>query len=355
MNDKFNAQKDTLISIKKEISLLHQQVDYLIRNEQPLQLLDLDVMMNRTHTLYDMMCQVDLGLGCEDPFLNFAESEENLQPKEEEPVEEENPPMEEENPLVEEKEPLIEEEKPLEEGKPNLEVSFNLMAGEIEEPTLEEGKQPVEEEKPTVEEEQPAAEEDQPVAEEDQPKWDVSFNLMADEIEEPTFEEEEQPVEEEALPEENEDAYFEEEVEEEPIAEPIIEPHNETINEPKDDLGFILNFEPEEKETVNKPVYTTGDEIDFEFDVPETLGDKLQRSSINDLHNAIGINDKFLLVNELFGGSMEKYNKSINNLNDLKTLNGALVYMNELRIDLQWNTSNEAYKKLLELVHRKFD
>jgi hypothetical protein len=56
----------------------------------------------------------------------------------------------------------------------------------------------------------------------------------------------------------------------------------------------------------------------------------------------------------LFGGSMEKYNKSIENLNDLKTLNGALIYMNELRIDLAWNTSNEAYKKLLNLVHQKF-
>ncbi|MBO6027167.1 MAG: hypothetical protein J6P73_07980 [Bacteroidales bacterium] len=369
MNDKFNAQKDTLISIKKEISLLHQQVDYLIRNEQPLQLLDLDVMMNRTHILYDLMCQVDLGLGCEDPFLNLTANEENEEPQEE-PAMEEKPSMEEEKPLIEEEEKPMEEEKPLEEGKPNLEVSFNLMAGEIEEPSVEE-EQPVVEEKPVLEEEKPMVEE-KPAEEEEQPKWDVSFNLMADEIEEPSFDEEEpveeepsfdekqpveeeQLVEEEALPEENEDAYFEEEVEEEPMAEPVIEPNNETIDEPKDDLGFILNFEPAEPEPANKPVYTTGDEIDFEFDVPETLGDKLQRSSINDLHNAIGINDKFLLVNELFGGSMEKYNKSINNLNDLKTLNGALVYMNELRIDLQWNTSNEAYKKLLELVHRKFD
>ena len=109
------------------------------------------------------------------------------------------------------------------------------------------------------------------------------------------------------------------------------------------------------------------EDSDFELETPETLADKLQQdgdhslaaklqhSSVNNLNNAIGINDKFLLVNELFGGSMEKYNKSINNLNDLKTLEGALVYMNELRIDLQWNSNNEAYKKLLELVHRKFD
>ena len=74
-----------------------------------------------------------------------------------------------------------------------------------------------------------------------------------------------------------------------------------------------------------------------------------------DLKSVIGINDKFLFVNELFGGSMEKYNKSIENLNDLKTLNGAMIYLNELKIELQWNSSNEAYQKLKDLVSHKFE
>ena len=106
------------------------------------------------------------------------------------------------------------------------------------------------------------------------------------------------------------------------------------------------------------------DEPDFEM--TETLGDslsredyslaaKLQQTPVRDLKSVIGINDKFLFVNELFGGSMEKYNKSIDNLNDLKTLNGAMIYLNELKIELQWNSSNEAYKKLTDLVHRKFE
>ena len=129
---------------------------------------------------------------------------------------------------------------------------------------------------------------------------------------------------------------------------------------------------PPEEEIPYEPVII-GDmeekeEAGFEFETQETLGDRLQQqedhslaaklqheAAVKDLRTAIGINDKFLLVNELFSGSMEKYNKSIENLNDLKTLNGALIYMNELRIELQWNSSNEAYKKLLELVHRKFE
>ena len=78
-------------------------------------------------------------------------------------------------------------------------------------------------------------------------------------------------------------------------------------------------------------------------------------TSTGKVTEVIGINDKFLFVNELFGGSMEKYNKSIENLNDLKTLNGAMIYLNELKIELQWNSSNEAYQKLKDLVSRKFE
>jgi hypothetical protein len=108
------------------------------------------------------------------------------------------------------------------------------------------------------------------------------------------------------------------------------------------------------------------DEAEFEFSTGETLGEKmmgndhslaakLQQTPGRDLKSVIGINDKFLFVNELFGGSMEKYNKSIENLNDLKTLNGAMIYLNELKIELLWNSSNEAYLKLRELVTRKFE
>ena len=61
MNDQFNEQKDFLTSLKHEISLLQQQVDYLIRNKKAIGLLDLDVMMNRTHTIYDQLCSINIG------------------------------------------------------------------------------------------------------------------------------------------------------------------------------------------------------------------------------------------------------------------------------------------------------
>jgi hypothetical protein len=351
MNDNFKSRKDTLIAIKKEISLLQHQVDYLLRNEQPLGLLDLDVLMNRTHTLYDLMC----GMEVENEELGMESEDEEL-PIEPEMIrsvfgiEEETP---QEEPVLEKEEELVPEKEEIPEEEPLPE----------EEPIIEE---PIEE--PISMEEELIPEEEHPLP-----------------IEEPVSSEEEEVFEE------NEDAYFEEEVEDEPTPEEV--PVESTRG---DDLGFILNFEPTEdapkEETEPSPsTFTTGDEIEmtipheeieyepvvigdvkdddsgFELDTvetlgeryqqgqEETLGEKLQHGAVKDLQSAIGINDKFLFVNELFGGSMEKYNRAIENLNDLKTLNGALIYMNELRIELQWNSSNEAYKKLLELVHRKYE
>ena len=42
MNDNFENQKEKLVAIKHEISLLYQQVNYLLRNEKAPELLDLD-------------------------------------------------------------------------------------------------------------------------------------------------------------------------------------------------------------------------------------------------------------------------------------------------------------------------
>lgn len=367
MDDKFNEQKDTLTAIKKEISLLHQQVDYLIRNEKPLELLDLDVMMNRTHKIYDLMCGVEVGSenleanGDEEELpvgLDAIREMFGIEDKPEEDVEEEEELLEEAN----EEEPVEDQETPVEENEDAYFIE------EVEDVSEEE---PDSEDIP---EEEPApAEQDMENSHDTQ-----SFFLNFEPVEEEPVEE--KPMEEEPAKEDESSVYTtgdeiemtiphldipeEDHTEETPEASPEVpetttEETHEEIQE--NAYGEEIAYEPvvigdiEEKEDGG-----------FELETPETLGerlqqeqdptlaDKLQHGTVNSLQSAIGINDKFLFVNELFNGSMEKYNRSIENLDDLKTLNGALIYLNELRIELQWNSSNEAYKKLLELVHRKF-
>ena len=117
--------------------------------------------------------------------------------------------------------------------------------------------------------------------------------------------------------------------------------------------------EPEEEDSgirtyriVRENVPTLGDLLEKTED--NSLAARLQRKPVSDLISAIGINDKFLFLNELFGGSMEKYNKSIRSLNSFSTLLGAKTYMSELQIEFQWDCSSDAYKKLADLVERRF-
>ncbi len=409
MNDKFENQKEKLISIKQEISLLYQQVNYLLRNEKPLELLDLDVLMNRTHTLYDQLCSINVGDDSLDEDLPFdaeafsglfggmmqneaeEESNDEVAPAEEEsndevaPAEEETPvdevvpepELEPEPELVLEPEP---ETEPETEPEPEPELEFVPepvivepqaepvveMPVEIEEPTVVE---PIEEHFTVVEEQsvdnEPAESEPMP---EEKPLGDefgffFRFEDMPEEEKAP-----EKPKESEskvvhvmeAIPEEEiperDRVHGDELVKDNPLVMPRLD---EEVKAEKEEI------ERESPEVVTG-VFTEEDDAEFELSTGETLGEKmmgednslaakLQQTPGRDLKSVIGINDKFLFVNELFGGSMEKYTKSIENLNDLKTLNGAMIYLNELKIELQWNSSNEAYLKLKDLVSRKFE
>ena len=344
MNDKFESQKETLLSIKQEISLLYQQVNYLLRNEKPLELLDLDVLMNRTHTLYDQLCSINVGDDSLDEDLPFdADDLAGLfgGMTQEEPAENiEEKPVVEEQPVVEA--PVV--------------VEFEPAPEKVEEPAPEPA--PVVVEEPKVEPEPEP--EDKPLGDD----FGVFFRFEDIPVEEkaPETKMDDQgrlvhvmeAVPEELIPERDR-VHGEDLVKDNPLVMPRL-----------DDERKAEKAEIEQQSSGVMSGFFGQDDADFELSTGETLGEKmmgednslaakLQQNPVPDLKSVIGINDKFLFVNELFGGSMEKYNKSIENLNDLKTLNGAMIYLNELKIELQWNSSNEAYLKLKELISRKFE
>ena len=99
-------------------------------------------------------------------------------------------------------------------------------------------------------------------------------------------------------------------------------------------------------------VRTISDKLEQSED--NSLASVLQKKGISDLMAAIDLNDRFMLLNELFDSNMDKYNKSIRALNSFSTLLGAKTYMSELQIEYQWDCESEAYKKLNDLVERRF-
>lgn len=85
------------------------------------------------------------------------------------------------------------------------------------------------------------------------------------------------------------------------------------------------------------------------------LAEVLKESPIKDLRKAIGINDRFLFINELFRGDEAMYERSI------KTINGFNIYpeaeywiSRELKTKLGWNIDHPSVLQFDQLVKRRF-
>ena len=71
---------------------------------------------------------------------------------------------------------------------------------------------------------------------------------------------------------------------------------------------------------------------------------------ITDLRKAIGINDKFLMIKDLFGGNAELYNTTIDRLNAFDDLDDCMIYIAE---NFAWNPDSAGAKLLVSLIERK--
>jgi len=130
------------------------------------------------------------------------------------------------------------------------------------------------------------------------------------------------------------------------IKEEIPQPKIETPIEKQEDVKSNFDLFSESTTATVSDKFTGNDK--------QSLADKMQGSHVSDLRQSIGINEKFLFINELFNGDMGRYNKAVDELNELTTLKGVETFLLELKIQNQWNDKSEAYLKLKELLERKF-
>jgi hypothetical protein len=88
--------------------------------------------------------------------------------------------------------------------------------------------------------------------------------------------------------------------------------------------------------------------------VDHSLASKLQYNPINDLRSAIGINDKFLMMNQLFTGSLEQYNANIERLNNFHNFEDADSFLIQLKELHSWADDLTALEKLNHYVKRRY-
>ncbi len=183
--------------------------------------------------------------------------------------------------------------------------------------------------------------------------------------------------EDEAIPKVEGDKNPEEEIEKE---EAIVEDVKVTeVNIPIPKVEVVPSETQEEgkEESTNKAVSETGDESSksktgattydlfsesaesavaerFAHKEEQSIADKMQKSQVTNIREAIGINEKFLFINELFNGDMGRYNKMLDDINSMTTKNGVNTFLLELKIQNQWSDDNEAFTIFREIIDRKF-
>ena len=161
----------------------------------------------------------------------------------------------------------------------------------------------------------------------------------------------EETVEEELKSEEEGSQDFELEAESKPEPETIEEPE-QTISEAveKEELG--------NKETKSAGIIADRLATPKQFR-NETLGktlqgpdlsSKLQSQPLTDIATAIGINDRFHYIKELFNGNSKNFDDTIKVLNSSPNFNEAFNYLSE---NFNWDMDDPAVQKLLDLTRRK--
>lgn len=123
----------------------------------------------------------------------------------------------------------------------------------------------------------------------------------------------------------------------------------ETTSTKIDALKYPFAAEPEPVlgEVLGGDVHTLADTIAAPKDMASEI---VRKERITDLKQAIGINDKFLLLRDLFGGDTERYERTIDRLNEFDDLDDCIIYISE---NYDWNPSSDGVRFLMELLERK--
>jgi hypothetical protein len=137
---------------------------------------------------------------------------------------------------------------------------------------------------------------------------------------------------------------------------PVAQPHFDVLEE----TPTLLQHTPQEEKKihreVNQIIHGQQRSLNDQLRQQKTeVAHLLQDTPIKDLRKAIGINDKFVFLNELFNSDEAAYERSIKTINNFHVLQEAEYWMNrELKLRLGWNDTSEAVQHFYQLVRRRF-
>lgn len=300
-----------------------------------------------------------------EPELEILNFEEGNEPEEEDiPEEIEEEPLQTEVSEFEneDKELVTEEIQETElEAEEEIEEDFTI----DEEPDQTENEEVGDESEENVNEEENEVSEDEEEEEEIVYEDNEEDDLTEEEAEEDDDnEEEKEEEEEEKKPIQQKNIQFTE-----LDSEPKPEYREINIDDPDDDDIETIQFESH-KAASNRPVMVEipkpenqnhekaviGETFQKERSLNDAMGEQkstesaLNNGPISSLRAAIGLNDRFLFIREIFNNNTEKYNTVIENLDKLETIQQAVEYL-KANLSLQ---KNDTSMKFVDLLKRRF-
>jgi len=128
--------------------------------------------------------------------------------------------------------------------------------------------------------------------------------------------------------------------------------------DPVEDVPTLAHQTPEKNvpKEINETAGTSSKSLNERLkEIKTELAEKLTDAPIKDLRKAIGVNDRFLFINELFRGDEAMYERSIKTINNFSILAEAEYWIRrELKIKIGWTDADPIVKQFDQLVRRRF-
>ena len=149
---------------------------------------------------------------------------------------------------------------------------------------------------------------------------------------------------------------------------PVIPTNNHRAVAPKQEAVVEQEAEVMQESEVASEVHVLDEPITMQglnedlvamFDLKEAkeLSEKLSSTPIKDLNTAMGINDRFLTVNELFNGDANAYKECVDHINQMEGYEEAKSYLlSETAQKYDWSSAERLKKAagFITLVQRRF-
>jgi chromosome segregation ATPase len=124
----------------------------------------------------------------------------------------------------------------------------------------------------------------------------------------------------------------------------------ETVTEDKVHAEIEYQAKEQTIDKVEQTISTLNDKL--QGSRSSNLQEKIKNSKLTDIQSAIGINDQFLFIRELFDNNSTEYKSSINYINSRNDYNEIISHFNKSQ---KWDIEDGTVIQFFDLIKRKFE